>query len=99
MISAAFRTKLLNGLTSWPDQAPAPSSIQAGSLLRSIAEATPDDVTALRNFAHDFSHYRISQEDQPTHAHGALTEPVPNTIPHRSSWAGFDDSQSDSSSD
>ena len=70
-LAALMAGKLPNGLTSWPDQAPAPSSIQAGSLLRSIAEATPDDVTALRNFAHDFSHHRISQEDQPTHVHGA----------------------------
>ena len=98
-LAALMAGKLPNGLTSWPDQAPAPCSIEAGSLLRSAENATPDEVTALRNFAHDFSHYRISQEDQPTYVHRALATQVPITIPHRSSWAGFDDSQSDSSSE
>ena len=107
--------RLPQGLFAWPMQTLTPGQIEAHSLLRSVTEVTPEDVQSLRRFAHDFCHCRDSQETVHAHIHSTInpedehthrqqTNPcvqvnAPTIIPHRSSWAGFDDSQTDSSSD
>ena len=98
--------RLPYGLSQWPAaEFNTPQDVLVASLVQgaSITKATPEDVKGLRSFAQDFTQYKISQEDQPTHAQvtAAAQAPTqaPTIIPHRFSCAGFDDSESDSSSD